>query len=211
MSRAARRSPGAAGRALLWAAALIALAPCNSVLDLPEATLIPEQPTLEDAAGPLCREYCDTVMASCQGASQVYANRVQCLNLCIVMEPGSPGDDATNTVQCRLLNARLARDTGEPASHCPQAGPGGASAAPGAASCSTNCEGLCAGMIRICPEEFSSLTACLDDCASVPDLGGYSIGIGQGNSVQCRLFHLGAAAAAPAPHCMHAAGASPCR
>jgi len=203
-----------------WCCAALAAVACESVLDLPDAELIEVQPTLEQAAGPVCREYCDAALANCTGAFQVYANRVQCLNLCRGMAPGSPGDTQGNSVQCRLSNARLARDTAEPQSHCPQAGPGGA-AAPAplengveeqpSPSCSSNCEGLCGGMLAICPEQYASLSRCLQDCASVPDLGGYDISIGQGNSVQCRLFHLGAAAAAPDPHCTHAAGASPCR
>lgn len=193
---------------------------CESVLDLNDAELITVQPTLEDAAGPVCREYCDVVMANCVGNFQVYANRVQCLNLCRAMAPGTAGELSGNTLQCRLTNARLALETAEPESHCPQAGPGGAAApvpaanggesAPGL-SCSSNCEGLCSAMLAICPEQYNSLPGCLADCSGVPDLGGYNISVGQGNSVQCRLFHLGAAAAAPDPHCLHAAGASPCR
>jgi hypothetical protein len=209
------------GMRALFCAALCAIA-CEGVLNLGDADLIQAQPTLADAAGPLCRQYCDTVMANCTGAYAVYANSVQCLNLCRVMEPGSAGDKMGNTVACRLANAQLAADTAEPGSHCPQAGPGGA-AAPSPAgsdavqaeaenlSCSSNCEGLCTGMLALCPEQYTSLPGCLEDCSQVPDLGGYDISIGQGNSVQCRLFHLGAAAAAPDPHCAHAAGASPCR
>jgi hypothetical protein len=203
-----------------WCWAALGAVACESLLDLPDAQLIVVQPTLEEAAGPVCREYCDTVLANCTGPFQVYANLIQCLNLCRVMAPGTPGDSQGNSVQCRLTNARLARATAEPQSHCPQAGPGGA-AAPAplengvqeepSRSCSSNCEGLCVGMLAICPEQYISLPGCLEDCASVPDLGGYDISVGQGNSVQCRLFHLGAAAAAPDPHCLHAAGASPCR
>jgi hypothetical protein len=211
-------------RALLWSwmVALVATgsSACESVLDLNDAQLITVQPTLEEAAGPLCREYCEAVMANCVGSFQVYANSVQCLNLCRAMAPGTAGDLTGNTLQCRLSNARLALETAEPESHCPQAGPGGAAApvpaesggeSAAGPSCSTNCEGLCSAMLAICPEQYTSLPGCLEECAVVPDLGGYNISVGQGNSVQCRLFHLGAAAAAPDPHCLHAAGASPCR
>jgi len=184
---------------------------CEGYLDLGDARLVEVQPSLEQAVGPLCNEYCDAVMEYCAGPFQVYANRVQCLSLCAVMLEGLPGETRGDTVQCRLTHALLARDTAEPASHCPQAGPGGAAALPEAPSCATNCEGLCSTMQSICPEQYPSLHTCLDDCASVPDLGGYSIGVGQGNSVQCRLFHLAAAAAAPDPHCTHAAGDTPCR
>lgn len=195
----------------LLSLAAVCLSQCEAYLDLPDAELIEVQPTLETAAGEACRTYCDSVLGNCTGADAVYVNRVQCLNVCRGMEPGSEGDAFGNTLHCRLLNARLAGDTAEPRSHCSQAGPGGAARPDLGNSCSSNCEGLCAGMLSICPEQFSSLNACLADCALVPDLGGYDLGVGQGNSVQCRLFHLSAAAAAPDPHCRHAAGAAPCR
>ena len=184
---------------------------CEGYLDLGDARLIAVVPTLEEAVGPLCGQYCDAVMQSCSGPFQVYANRIQCLGLCSVMLEGEPGEDDRNSIHCRLTHAQLARDTAEPASHCPQAGPGGEAAVVEAPSCAMNCEGLCTGMLSICPEQYVSLNACLEDCGSVPDLGGYSQGTGQGNSVQCRLFHLVAASAAPDPHCTHAAGATPCR
>lgn len=189
----------------------ISLSRCEAYLDLPDADLIEVEPTLEMAAGEACRTYCDTVLAHCTGADAVYVNRVQCLNVCRGMEPGVEGEDLGNTLHCRLSNARLAGDTAEPRSHCSQAGPGGAARPDLGNSCTTNCEGLCAGMLSICPEQFSSLNACLADCALVPDLGGFDLSVGQGSSVQCRLFHLSAAAAAPDPHCRHAAGAPPCR
>ena len=195
----------------LLSVAGVSLSQCETYLDLPDAELIEVEPTLEMAAGEACRSYCDAVMANCTGADAVYVNRVQCLNVCRTMAPGMAGEDFGNTLQCRLLNARLAGETAEPRSHCSQAGPGGAARPDLGNSCTTNCEGLCAGMRSICPEQFSSLNACLEDCALVPDLGGFDLGIGQGNSVQCRLFHLGAAAAARDPHCRHAAGAPPCR
>lgn len=187
------------------------LAACESYLDLGQAQLVEAQPSIEEAVGPLCVQYCDAVMSYCAGEFQVYANSLQCLSLCSVMAEGQPEEDRGNSVYCRLTHALRARDTAEPMSHCPQAGPGGAAALSDAPSCATSCEGLCSQMLSICPEQYASLNGCLEDCGGVPDLGGYNIGIGQGNNVQCRLFHLAAAAAAPDPHCSHSAGATPCR
>jgi len=193
-----------------WLGAAL-LASCEGYLDLNEARQVEEPPTLEAAVGSVCSEYCDAVLANCTGSTQVYINRTQCLGLCGVMAEGQLGEDRGDTAHCRLTHAIAARDTGEPASHCPQAGPGGAAGVADAPSCATNCEGLCSAMLGVCPEQYASLNACLDECSGVPNLGGYNTGIGQGNSVQCRLFHLVAAAAAPEPHCTHAAGATPCR
>jgi hypothetical protein len=70
-------------------------------------------------------------------------------------------------------------------------------------------------MEEICPSAFSStfgtLTGCKTQCdTSIPDLGGYDISVKSGNSVQCRLYHLGAATLDPGLHCPHAAGGHPC-
>ncbi len=184
---------------------------CSLVVDPAEAELIEKEPTVEERYGQQCAEYCDAVMTNCTGEYAVYSNRIQCLNLCSVLEPGEDGDTTSNTVACRLTNARLAAETAEPKEHCPQAGPGGAAQLADGVSCSSNCAGLCGAMTTLCSEQYASLTACLNDCEGVQDLGGYNTSVGQGATVQCRLFHLAAAAAAPDPHCRHAAGDSPCR
>jgi hypothetical protein len=57
--------------------------------------------------------------------------------------------------------------------------------------------------------------SCLSECGKLPDAGSYStdLDVGQyaGPHVQCRLYHVSAAAADdPEQHCPHANGAAPC-
>jgi hypothetical protein len=160
-----------------------------------------------DSGADICARYCQTVMAGCTGANAVYADPQICASTCDALPLGTDGDELGNTVYCRLRNAELA--PAEPETYCPIAGPGGNGV------CGSNCEGYCTLMQQICPSMFTStfatLTGCKTQCdASIPDLGGYSIAIKSGDSLQCRLYHLGAATLDPGLHCPHAAGESPC-
>jgi hypothetical protein len=119
-----------------------------------------------------------------------------------------PADRGVNSVQCRLHAASIATD--EVPHYCPIAGPGGNG------ECGSNCESLCGLREQICAEYADSdLASCLKSCAMLQDLGTYSTDLEQdqysGPHVQCRLFHVSAAAAADAPqHCLHVDGARPC-
>lgn len=158
-------------------------------------------------ANELCDQYCDEVLANCTGQLVQYPNREQCLAICAAIPVGDGPNG--NTMTCRLQQAISARTSGEPVEHCAAAGPGGANAT-GLAICGSNCEGYCGLMEDVCPDAFGSVGACLQECSSLPDLGGFNSGIDKGNSVQCRLWHVSAATQAVFPHCEHAAGAQPC-
>lgn len=168
----------------------------------------------------LCQTYCDTVMASCQGSLEAYASQETCMGVCSNLQragkAGTPGDLSGNTIQCRLTQARSAKSTGEPASYCFAAGPGGGNI------CGSDCEGYCVLLQQTCPNEFSgpqfnnSISYCLTTaCPAVPlSDAGFTASIhGEGNNINCRLYHVSAAnadAQAAGIHCPHAAGASPC-
>jgi len=169
------------------------------------------------AAPSLCEEYCDSVLAACgpdvDGTSYaVYDSRFTCLYQCLLFAPGGPGDEMGNSVQCRLNSARVALQfPGERRTACPAAGPGGNGV------CGSNCEGYCTLMLAECPNAFdavagglSPVEACAQSCAATPDLGGFDTSRIEGNSLQCRLYHLQAASVSPRNHCGHAAGAYPC-
>jgi hypothetical protein len=64
--------------------------------------------------------------------------------------------------------------------------------------------------VNLCSEETPSFEACVEDCLDVPDLGGFHTGLASGNSVQCRLYHVGAATQDPGTHCPHTVGTGPC-
>jgi hypothetical protein len=151
-----------------------------------------------------CEHYCATVMQACSGPNAVYDSAFTCERQCEFFEVGSAGDETGNTLDCRVTNAEVAlRFSGERQTACPAAGPGGDGV------CGDNCEGYCTLMQAECGE-YDSRNACLDACRAVPDLGGFDVSIIEGNSVQCRLYHLNAALVSPLNHCPHAAGAYPC-
>lgn len=155
------------------------------------------------AAEASCEDYCETVMKNCKGNRAVYPSVQVCLDLCETLPAGDPGAPRGNTVSCRLGEALAAED--DPAEHCPVAGLGGGDV------CGKNCPAFCGAMLEICPGEYESNAACLDDCESLEDLGGFSLASDEsGATVQCRIWHIGAATELVDPHCKHAAGASPC-
>jgi hypothetical protein len=184
---------------------------CSSVLGIEDAQCDPALPDC-NVNGPsvVCRDYCAKVMANCTEANAVYEGVATCYAVCKALEPGDPGDDSGNTVRCRLHQAEEAGPEGvnEPAQHCPGAGPGG-QGPNGEVLCATNCDGYCSIMQRVC-DDYGSLGACKAACGKVPDLGGYDTSHSEGDSVQCRLWHVSAAADEPNPHCLHAAGKSYC-
>lgn len=153
---------------------------------------------------PACAAYCGSVMANCVDAYKVYSSEATCLAVCAELPPGSAGDQSGNTVACRAANAAEAGATGEPEVHCPIAGPGGEGV------CGTNCEGYCTLMLAVCAGYFSTEAECQSACAGVPDPAGYGVSSTKGNTLDCRLYHLSAAAIAPQVHCPHAAGQAPC-
>jgi hypothetical protein len=153
---------------------------------------------------PLCTRYCRAVLDNCTGDLAVYASAMACETVCALLDPGQPGDDGVNTVECRLARAELARMTGEPADYCFSAGPGGGDA------CGRDCEGYCDVMTPTC-DDLGSREQCLSECATVPiDTPPFSIRQQFGDSIQCRLFHVTAATLDPALHCEHAAGQAVC-
>ncbi|HEX6765335.1 MAG TPA: hypothetical protein VF103_07650 [Polyangiaceae bacterium] len=210
-------------RALVTAAVLSATAlGCVQIMDIEDATCDPvvaacpnETSALTPSA--LCEEYCDTVMDACPGDASVYSGSELCLDVCKQLPPGSEGDTFTNSVQCRLEQARtVKKQNGTDLSQCPAAGPGGeAKLDDGGPLCGSACEAFCSIYMRVCTDAeqfkvFADEKECLDDCATVPDLGGYSTAISEGNTIQCRLWHVTAAADDPYPHCNHAAGLNTC-
>jgi hypothetical protein len=161
------------------------------------------------AAPSPCEQYCAAVTTNCTGAFAVYTSYDACLAVCAALPEGQLGDRNVNSVQCRLHAALVAGD--EVPHYCPIAGPGGNG------ECGSNCEGLCGIRAQICaPYTDPDVAACLTDCAKLEDLGTYSTDLSEdqysGPHVQCRLYHVSAAASDDAEHhCLHVDGAAPCR
>jgi hypothetical protein len=158
---------------------------------------------------PLCERYCDTIATACTEDFEQYASPMACRALCALLDPGEPGDFSGNTVECRLARAQLARATGEQPPYCHTAGPGGGGV------CGTDCEGFCTIMAQKCTL-MGSFEECLPLCSAVPNLTDeddsltYATAIQNGDSVQCRLYHVTAATLDSRIHCSHAAGVALC-
>lgn len=158
----------------------------------------------------LCETYCETVMTHCSGPFAVYNTIDTCKAVCSHLPPGQPGDEAHNSVYCRLHAAESAPS--EPSFYCPLAGPGGHGV------CGENCAALCTVAAGVCvrgDRDWPGEAECANECNALPDLGTYTTdpaaAMFEGHHVQCRLFHVSAAAIEdPEVHCAHAAGAPPC-
>ncbi len=161
-------------------------------------------------SGTLCERYCGAVTQNCTGAFAVYANYDNCLAVCALLPEGMEGETEHDTVGCRFTASLFAPT--EVAYYCPAAGPGGNGV------CGTDCEGYCQLLVGVC-SEYSEVELkydeCKKSCAELQDLGTYTVDptaeLYEGNHVQCRLYHVSAAATGDTEaHCQHALGASPC-
>ncbi|MFZ5893107.1 MAG: hypothetical protein ACOY0T_18760 [Myxococcota bacterium] len=163
----------------------------------------------------LCEEYCNTVTQYCTGENLQYADLEQCLRVCEFFPQGVVGEPDGHSVACRLKYAGKARYAGgtELAAYCRQGGPGGDG------RCGSNCQGFCDITQATCnqgetaPYFYPSRQACENSCATLPDIPFVygSKSSADGNSVQCRLFHvMSAAMADPGEHCAHVLGVTLC-
>ncbi|MBW2522979.1 MAG: hypothetical protein JRI23_02330 [Deltaproteobacteria bacterium] len=196
---------GHAQRAALIAGAAW-LVGCEGVLGIEDAEL---DPLVTAATSDGCETYCDTVQSSCTTTRSVFTNRNTCQAYCERLPQGEAGDQIGNSVACRQSQAELAAATGEPDVHCPLAGPGGQG------TCGTNCESYCQVFAEVCTTRFEQRYEGLADCVNfcdggLLDLGSYDASMDRGDSIQCRLWHLSAAAVDPSFHCRHADGEDPC-
>jgi hypothetical protein len=168
-------------------------AACSNILGIEERTY----------QQPLCDAYCADVMDVCKAPFEIYASRETCLGTCLVLPEGTAGDSFVNTVQCRMNQVQLAKQTDE-LDYCRRAGPGGDG------QCGTNCEGFCSVIVPVCgPEWYKDVDTCLAECSTVPDYHNYTVPAPQEDSIQCRLYHA-TSATVSTEHCSHAAGVIKC-
>jgi hypothetical protein len=152
----------------------------------------------------LCDEYCTAMIDGCVEDTDIqYPSYNFCMNVCAHFEIGDPDADRGNTLFCRLKRAREVAT--EPESLCQVAGPSG-----GGICGATICDNVCDMVMDICFEEFATRAACMTECQSLDDLETYNSTMQSGGEVQCRQYHVNAAATDETVHCPHAAGAGPC-
>ena len=164
------------------------------------------------AAEPTCAAYCALVQQACGQDAPQYDGEADCLDYCTVrgkLPVGSAGDQSGNTIGCRMFAAGMATNGGIPAVWCVKAGPSGGM------TCGTFCENYCHLAQANCTgdnELYASTGDCTQACAAFPiATGPTSVNPASGDSVQCRIYHLGLAgadASAATTHCPHGAAAS---
>jgi hypothetical protein len=133
------------------------------------------------------------------GGNQQYASTVECNAYCSMASgwpAGTTGTTTGNSIGCRLYHAGAA--AADPVVHCPHAGPTGGNV------CGSWCENYCELMAKNCTGANAVYDAatCMTKCAMIPTSG--KPGDTTGNSVQCRIYHLGVAFTDPGTHCAHA-------
>jgi hypothetical protein len=155
----------------------------------------------DEARAAECGAYCDNMMANCTGDNLVFETRDACLATCDGYPGnGAEGDADGDTRQCRLYHSGATAD--DAAMHCPHASPSGAGV------CGAWCDAYCRIVMSACTAtngQFTSAADCLSACSEFGQEGAYNDA--DGDTVQCRVYHGGAAVADPATHCSHA-GAS---
>lgn len=153
-----------------------------------------------------CDSYCRTVNTNCVDANRQYGNTPAeaargCMFTCVGFgwPAGSPGDTSGNTLACRAYHAGVA--AGDPAMHCPHAGPLG-----GGVCGDSQCADFCAANLAVCAganAAYASLADCMSACAALTDAGSSiaSPTTTTGNTLSCRLYHLSEATVDPAMFC----------
>ncbi|MFT6399296.1 MAG: hypothetical protein ACJAYU_004061 [Bradymonadia bacterium] len=153
---------------------------------------------------PTCEAYCSIMGDACGGE---YLDSDACLNYCEsagAFPVGTNADTSGNTIGCRIYHAGVASglEGDENALHCGHAGPSGGGV------CGTWCENYCDLALNTCTgdnELFPDGDECLAACGEFSDGG--AIDDAAGDTVQCRVYHLGVAGSdgetSAATHCPH--------
>jgi hypothetical protein len=153
---------------------------------------------------PTCSAYCAKIQMNCTAASgdaggnAQYMDAATCNSYCTTAAgwpAGTTGDTSGNTIGCRLYHAGAA--AADPVLHCPHAGPTGGNV------CGSYCENYCQLMAKNCTGANAVYDAatCMSKCTTIPTSG--QVNDTAGNTIQCRIYHLGAAATDPVLHCPH--------
>lgn len=168
-----------------------------------------------------CKAYCDQLDESCNPmtGNAAFATKDYCPGVCSHMQRTKDKSKTGNTFDCRVEQADHARAVGviDNGNECKAAGAGGDG------TCGTNCESYCQLYAEICAA-FPALQrndTCVTECealavdATKNAAASFNPG---GDTLQCRLAHMGAATISESTamtHCPHAAiiapAGSPCQ
>lgn len=163
--------------------------------------------TYEAPAPSLCQAYCTLMATTCTAGNAMYASEAACVTFCdrarAAPELWSAGTAGTagNSLACRTTHVGLAASTGNVAVHCPHAG------AAGGNLCGSWCDNYCDAALAACTGGLAlhaDKPTCMTACAGLATTGTPTATAG--DTVQCRINHLGFAAASAANatvHCPH--------
>jgi hypothetical protein len=160
----------------------------------------------DDGSGSIaftCMGYCTANVATCTGSNTQWGSMQNCLDTCSHWAMGASGDTSGDSLGCRIYHT-MAAET-DAITHCPHAGPTGGSMC-GTSTCATFCpmeDALCSGVY---PAGSGSCTTVCPTIATNPPFSANDTGK---NDIECRFYHLTAAATDPTTHCPHTAQVSP--
>jgi hypothetical protein len=142
---------------------------------------------------PTCSDYCTKIIAACGagdgGSRQQYSSADACNSYCSTNAKwpvGTATDTSGNTLGCRSYHAVAAMTN--PILHCPHAGPSGGN------TCGSWCDNYCQLALANCTganKLYDTTAACMTACAPLSTQGFPNDATG--NTVQCRIFHVGLA------------------
>lgn len=218
---------------LSFLAALVLASGCNAVLGIEAAEVDPALGTTGAAGnaagntgasgssgaagtagaagstgGTACDRYCDDAAGNCKQDNAVYTSRSVCMLMCANFEPGVDGETDKDSLACRAYHAKAAKDN--PTLHCRHAGVLGGGVC-GSDPCTAFCLqafAFCAGASLGYASEGECLAACKGKMQYLGGDGDGDLKYTGGDSLNCRLYHLEAAAnpdstTAKVTHCPH--------
>jgi len=165
-------------------------------------------PSGNGPCGTKCENFCSQSTKTCNGTLALYPpSNANCMQFCNSLPDGNITDVAGNTKDCRIYHSLVAGISSSLAvTHCPHASHSGAD------TCGSYCEVYCQLALQHCTGAnvlFPNSGACMTACTPLKTTG--KPGDVDGDSIQCRIYHLGAASAGGAAadtHCGHAAPTS---
>jgi len=151
-----------------------------------------------DYCGSRCENYCHIIGQTCTGAHAQFSAPSECPVFCESIRNGTVTDTAANSIECIIYHALAASVLNDPTTHCPHASPSGGN------TCGSWCDVYCELVDRICvgtEKIFDNDTACHWQCPKYSNTA--TPGVDTGDSVQCRIYHLGEGHDDPAESCSH--------
>jgi len=156
----------------------------------------------DDNCGRPCENYCYFSQLNCMDGNKQYADTATCMTYCANM-PDAPWNEMGDNVGCRLLNT-FSAGLNPPflrGEQCANGGPSGNN------KCGSWCDVYCGLAMNNCQDAnalYENYTVCNETCQMF-NVSGH-VNDASGDSVECRIYHLGVAGTSPANaaiHCPH--------